>query len=118
MVCRICNQPVIRSAGMQVTMAITPQFVQQVFAEKPHVHRAYIENVPHAMDAEMFWTRFAKHEIALQVICSNTPGWHDCDCLRIGLIARLIILATCRRVGAQIESRACTCQIPCSQSQL
>jgi hypothetical protein len=50
-----------------MTMNITPQFIQQVFAEKPHVHRAFVENVPQKMDEKEFWTRFAKHEIQMQV---------------------------------------------------
>ena len=50
-----------------MTMTITPQFIQQVFAEKPHVHRAFVENVPQKMDEKEFWTRFAKHEIQMQV---------------------------------------------------
>lgn len=41
--------------------------MQQVFAEKPHVHRAFVENVPQAMSETEFWTRFAKHEIRVQV---------------------------------------------------
>lgn len=52
---------------LQMTMTITPQFIQQVFAEKPHVHRAFVENVPQKMDEKEFWTRFAKHEIQMQV---------------------------------------------------
>ena len=51
----------------QMTMTITPQFIQQVFAEKPHVHRAFVENVPQKLDEKEFWTRFAKHEIQIQV---------------------------------------------------
>ena len=54
-------------------MTITPQFIQQVFAEKPHVHRAFVENVPQKMDDKEFWTRFAKYEIQVQVrhrLCS------------------------------------------------
>ena len=53
----------------QVTMTITPHFIQQVFAEKPHVHRAFVENVPQKMDDKEFWTRFAKYEIQIQVRC-------------------------------------------------
>ena len=41
--------------------------IQQVFAEKPHVHRAFLENVPQKLDEKEFWTRFAKHEIQIQV---------------------------------------------------
>lgn len=48
-------------------MTITPRFIQQVFAEKPHVRAAFLENVPQKMDEKEFWTRFAKHEIQVQV---------------------------------------------------
>lgn len=56
-----------------MTMTITPQFIQQVFAEKPHVHRAFVENVPQKLDEKEFWTRFAKHEIQIQVDFRGIP---------------------------------------------
>lgn len=52
---------------LQVRYQVTPEGVQQIFAEKPHVHRAFLANVPAAMDENAFWTRFFKNELNRQV---------------------------------------------------
>ena len=51
----------------QVRYQVTPEGVQQIFAEKPHVHRAFMANVPAVMDENAFWTRFFKNELNRQV---------------------------------------------------
>lgn len=38
----------------------------QVFAQKPHVRRAYIANVPHIMTKEQFWMKYCRWEFILQ----------------------------------------------------
>ena len=55
---------------LQVRYQVTPEGVQQIFAEKPHVHRAFLANVPASMDENAFWTRFFKNELNRQVSCS------------------------------------------------
>lgn len=55
---------------LQVRYQVTPEGVQQIFAEKPHVHRAFLANVPARMDENAFWTRFFKNELNRQVSCS------------------------------------------------
>ena len=57
-------------AALQVRYQVTPEGVQQIFAEKPHVHRAFLANVPARMDENAFWTRFFKNELNRQVSCS------------------------------------------------
>ncbi len=52
---------------LQVNYQVTPEGVQQTFAERPHVHRAFLANVPAVMDEKAFWTRFFKNEINRQV---------------------------------------------------
>jgi hypothetical protein len=34
----------------------------QIFTERPEVHRAYLEHVPHNMDEKAFWTRYLKQQ--------------------------------------------------------
>ena len=58
---------------LQVRYQVTPEGVQQIFAEKPHVHRAFLANVPASMDENAFWTRFFKNELNRQVSC-NYPS--------------------------------------------
>ena len=58
------------SITLQVRYQVTPEGVQQIFAEKPHVHRAFLANVPASMDENTFWTRFFKNELNRQVSCS------------------------------------------------
>lgn len=58
-----------QSCMLQVRYQVTPEGVQQIFAEKPHVHRAFLANVPASMDENAFWTRFFKNELNRQVSC-------------------------------------------------
>ena len=57
----------LHAALLQVNYQVTPEGVQQTFAERPHVHRAFLANVPAVMDEKAFWTRFFKNEINRQV---------------------------------------------------
>ncbi len=45
-------------------MKLTPELVQQIFAERPHIHRAHAALVPESLDEKTFWSRFMKHEMA------------------------------------------------------
>jgi hypothetical protein len=46
---------------------LTPEVIAQVFAEKPHVKRAYQRSVPHQMSEKEFWVRYLKHELSKEV---------------------------------------------------
>ncbi|KAK9845933.1 hypothetical protein WJX81_006374 [Elliptochloris bilobata] len=47
-----------------VTMRLTPELVQQIFAERPYVRRAHAALVPQSLDEKAFWSQFMKHEMA------------------------------------------------------
>lgn len=70
---------------MQVRYQVTPEGVQQIFAEKPHVHRAFLANVPARMDENAFWTRFFKNELNRQVSCSASSTLLA-GCVVIGVV--------------------------------
>ena len=46
----------------KVHFQLTPLVIQQIFTEKPEVHRAYLAHVPHALDEKAFWTRYFKQQ--------------------------------------------------------
>ncbi|CAD7700677.1 unnamed protein product [Ostreobium quekettii] len=50
----------------KVRLNLSAQTIQQIFAERPWVHKSYSELVPHIMDDKEFWTRFCKHEFAFE----------------------------------------------------
>ena len=41
-------------------MTLTPQIIQQLFKEEPHIHLAYQENVPGKLDAAAFWQKYGE----------------------------------------------------------
>lgn len=54
----------------RVKFSLSPETIQQIFSERQHVHRSYLEHVPHTMDDKEFWIRFCKHEVAMEVVFS------------------------------------------------
>ncbi|PSC72434.1 putative RNA polymerase II transcription factor B subunit 1-1 [Micractinium conductrix] len=46
----------------KVHFQLTPQIIQQIFTERPEVHRAYLAHVPHTLDEKAFWTRYFKQQ--------------------------------------------------------
>lgn len=54
-------------------MRLTPELVQQIFAERPHVKRAHAALVPQSTDEKAFWSQFMKHEMARRV---GPLRWH------------------------------------------
>lgn len=49
-------------------MKLTPAMVHQIFAEKPHVKRAFQANVPtRIMTNNDFWAKFLRHQLLQQV---------------------------------------------------
>mmetsp|Transcript_59719 Transcript_59719/g.190020 ORF Transcript_59719/g.190020 Transcript_59719/m.190020 type:complete len:333 (-) Transcript_59719:14-1012(-) len=49
-----------------VSFKITPEVIDQIFAEKPAVERAYRDNVPKNMTKDEFWRRFCQAEYMRQ----------------------------------------------------
>ena len=71
---------------------MTPEGVQQIFAEKPHVDRAFMANVPGIMDENAFWKRFFKNELNRQVSLATMI---DADCLTLLMMLLLLISMLC-----------------------
>jgi BSD domain len=60
-------QPSADGKTDKVTFRLTPEVIHQIFKEKPHVQRAFVANVPHAMDETAFWTKYFKQQYLQQV---------------------------------------------------
>ncbi|CAI5459792.1 unnamed protein product, partial [Closterium sp. Yama58-4] len=45
-----------------ITFNLTPQIIQQIFLEKPAVHRAFMELVPGRMSEKAFWGKYYRAE--------------------------------------------------------
>ena len=54
------------------TINLTPEFIQQIFAERPQVKIAYHRHVPADMDEKEFWLKYYKHQDAVEVHFSLT----------------------------------------------
>ncbi|XP_072962843.1 general transcription and DNA repair factor IIH subunit TFB1-1-like [Typha angustifolia] len=46
----------------KVTFSLTPEIIHQIFAEKPAVHRAFLNLVPTKMTEKDFWTKYCRAE--------------------------------------------------------
>ncbi|KAL4434287.1 hypothetical protein ABPG75_000728 [Micractinium tetrahymenae] len=46
----------------KVHFQLTPEIIQQIFTERPEVHRAFLAHVPHNLDEKAFWTRYFKQQ--------------------------------------------------------
>ncbi len=53
--------------GMQVTLKLTPEVIQQIFQEKPHTKRAHDKLVPHTHSEKDFWEKFFNYEVQKKV---------------------------------------------------
>ncbi|GAX76207.1 hypothetical protein CEUSTIGMA_g3651.t1 [Chlamydomonas eustigma] len=51
----------------KVQFHLTPELIKQIFAERPHVKRAYVKNVPHNMSEKVFWTKYAQYQLSNEV---------------------------------------------------
>ncbi len=51
----------------QVKLTITQEMLQQIFAEKPYVHRAHTALVPTKLSEKDFWEKFFNHQVAKKV---------------------------------------------------
>lgn len=56
-------RPIADGQTEKVTFKLTRELIQQIFAERPEVHRAYLANVPHSMDDAQFWETYCKWEL-------------------------------------------------------
>ena len=52
---------------MQVTLKLTPDVMQQIFQEKPHMKRAHNKLVPHTLSEKDFWEKFFNFEVTRKV---------------------------------------------------
>uniref|UniRef100_A0A0D9WW92 BSD domain-containing protein n=1 Tax=Leersia perrieri TaxID=77586 RepID=A0A0D9WW92_9ORYZ len=50
----------------KVTFSLTTEIIHQIFAEKPAVHRAYLDFVPKKMSEKDFWTKYFRAEYLLR----------------------------------------------------
>lgn len=49
-------------------MKLTPDVMQQIFQEKPHMKRAHNKLVPHTLSEKEFWGKFFNYEVARKVL--------------------------------------------------
>ena len=50
-----------------MTFKLNAEGIQQIFAEQPHVHKAFLDNVPHNLTEAAFWDRYFKNEFRMRV---------------------------------------------------
>ncbi|EEC83408.1 hypothetical protein OsI_28861 [Oryza sativa Indica Group] len=50
----------------KVTFSLTTEIIHQIFAEKPAVHRAFLDFVPKKMSEKDFWTKYFRAEYLLR----------------------------------------------------
>ncbi|XP_031280444.1 general transcription and DNA repair factor IIH subunit TFB1-1-like isoform X1 [Pistacia vera] len=55
-------RPLTDGRTNKVTFSLTPEIILQIFAEKPAVHRAYLNFVPKKMTEMEFWTKYCRAE--------------------------------------------------------
>lgn len=89
---RCQRQPRRARPRAQVTMKLTPELVQQIFAERPHVRRAHEALVPQSLDEKTFWSQFIKHEMARRVRpCASARAKHAASGQRQGRWCRFYV---------------------------
>jgi hypothetical protein len=81
-VCVLLPLQVEQDGGaVAMRFTLTPEVIAMVFAEKPHVKRAYMKSVPHQMSEKEFWVRYLKHELSKEVRArgrGGEAGSHTC----------------------------------------
>lgn len=55
-------RPLTDGRTNKVTFSLTPEIIHQIFAEKPAVHRAFLDLVPNKMSEKNFWTKYCRAE--------------------------------------------------------
>uniref|UniRef100_A0A453RXX5 BSD domain-containing protein n=3 Tax=Aegilops tauschii subsp. strangulata TaxID=200361 RepID=A0A453RXX5_AEGTS len=50
----------------KVTFSLTTEIIYQIFAEKPAVHRAFLDYVPKKLSEKDFWTKYCRAEYLLR----------------------------------------------------
>lgn len=61
----------------QVKVTLSPEALQQIFAEKPYIHRAFTALVPSKLSERDFWEKYFNFELAKKV-AHALPGAHHC----------------------------------------
>ncbi|KAF9598489.1 hypothetical protein IFM89_027923 [Coptis chinensis] len=59
-------RPLTDGRSNKVTFNLTPEIIHQIFAEKPTVHKAYLNFVPRKMSEMDFWTKYCRPEYLLR----------------------------------------------------
>ncbi len=57
----------LEEGGHRATVNLTEEVCTQILAERPHIRRAYLANVPHNLSKQEFWERYVRHYISKQV---------------------------------------------------
>ncbi|KAG0474199.1 hypothetical protein HPP92_016056 [Vanilla planifolia] len=56
-------RPSIDGRSNKVHFNLTAEIIDQIFAEKPAVHRAFLEFVPNKMSAKDFWKKYCEADL-------------------------------------------------------
>ena len=96
---------------LQVTFKLNAEGIQQIFAEQPHVHRAFLDNVPHNLTEAAFWDRYFKNEFRMRVSHSaalrNLSASLDASSCTSGTLRhRISDAVACRAVSNALRSAA------------
>ncbi|KAF9598892.1 hypothetical protein IFM89_032746 [Coptis chinensis] len=59
-------RPLTDGRSNKVTFNLTPEIIHKIFAEKPTVHKAYLNFVPRKMSKMDFWTKYCRAEYLLR----------------------------------------------------
>ncbi|CAM0911245.1 unnamed protein product [Alopecurus aequalis] len=59
-------RPLADGQTNKVTFSLTTEIIHQIFAEKPAVHRAFLDYVPKKLSEKDFWTKYCRAEYLLR----------------------------------------------------
>ena len=99
-----------RSGGDVVTATLSNEKMHRIFAERPAVRAAFLENVPRNMTEREFWTRFLRSEY-FKAARAGAPPQGEQEAADLALFARrpespATRAATAKRVGASVNLAA------------
>ena len=99
-----------RDGGDVVTAVLSNEKMHRIFAERPAVRAAFLENVPRNMTEREFWTRFLRSEYFKQARAGAPPQGEQ-EAADLALFARRPEsprrrAATAKRVGATVNLAA------------
>ena len=99
-----------RSGGDVVTATLSNEKMHRIFAERPAVRAAFLENVPRNMTEREFWTRFLRSEY-FKAARAGAPPQGEQEAADLALFARrpespARRAATAKRVSASVNLAA------------